>query len=281
MIAIAILFLLFRTAVTGTEPSLVIASAGVQSAEDAPNVAGDYKFLPGETLYASFQVAGFKVNTSEEKNVRSIALAWEVSARDADNVLLAEPESGEIKTDLSPEDKNWSPKRRVSFALPSFVAAGEYHLHVVVKDLDANVEASKDLPFLIGGTRVNPTDGVQVQHLRFSRSENGPALELPAYRPGDPVFVSFDMAGFSNTTEHEHALAYGISVLRPDGKPFLDQPNAGELRASSFYPAKFMPGNFQITTTPSSARGTYVLILTVKDLIAGRTSVTKQSFTLE
>ena len=275
------LFLLFRTGFRAAESSLVLVNAGVESAEDAPFVPPGYKFLPGEPVYVSFQIAGFSVNSSEEKNVRTIALTWQASAFDAQKVALAETVSGEIKTELAAEDKKWSPIRRVSFAIPAFVAAGEYHIHLVVKDMLANVEASKDIPFQIGGTQIRPSDGIQVENLRFSRTENGPSLEVPAYRPGDPVFATFDMVGFSNTPQNEYHLSYGITVLRPDGKPFLEQFKAADLTSTSFYPAKFIPANVEVTTASSNARGVYVLILTVKDLIANRTAVTKQSFTLE
>jgi len=256
----------------------------MQSAEDAPFVAPDYKFLPGESIYATFQVAGFKVDVKDDGQdnpVRSISLRWEASVLDADNIPLTEPVSGEVKAELSPEDKHWAPKRRASFSLPAFVAAGEFHCHVVVKDLLANVETSKDLPFEIGGTRIQPSKEIQVQHLQFARTENGVPLELAAFRPGDPIYVHFDIVGFSNAAQNEYRLSYGVTILRPDGKPFLENPNAAQLTSSPFYPAKFVPANVEITTSPSNARGAYVLIVTVRDLIADRTAITKQSFTLE
>jgi hypothetical protein len=278
------LFLHTCLALSAAESSLAIANAGMQSAEDSAFVAADYKFLPGEPIYATFEVGGFKVDVKDngqDNPVRSISLRWEVTVLDAENIPLTEPAAGEIKTELSPEDKNWAPKRRVSFSLPSFVAAGEFHLHIVVKDLLGNVETSKDLPFEIGGTRIQPTKEIEVEHLRFSRKENGPALDVAAFRPGDPIFVHFDIVGFSNAAQNEYHLSYGVTVLRPDGKPFLENPDAAQLTSSPFYPAKFIPANVEITTSPSNARGAYVLIVTVRDLIANRTTVTKQSFSLE
>jgi hypothetical protein len=172
--------------------------------------------------------------------------------------------------------------KRASFLLPSFVAAGDFHIHVIAKDLLGKAECSKDIPFRIGGIQVKRSDSIVVENFRFLREEGAQeGLEVAAYRPGDTVFTDFQMIGFNIGPGNTYHVAYGVLVLTPDGKPFLDTPNATQLNASSFYPAQYLPGTLDITTTTSSPRGQYTIILTVKDLIGGKTAVTRRTFSLE
>jgi hypothetical protein len=264
------------------ESSLAVVNAGVEQSEDAPFVPAEYQFLPGDFVYFSFQIAGFSVKSADSDEVRRISLAYEVTPQDLNGVALTEPNSGTVQVELNPEDKNWMPKRRVSFLLPSFVAAGEFRIHVAVKDLFGNSQAAKDVAFRIGGVKVQPSSTITVQDFRFLRKEGDRVqLEVPAYRPGDTVYASFEMAGYKIGTQNQYHIAYGLTVLRPDGKPFLQEPNAAEFEKTSFYPAQFIPGNFSVTTSPDTARGEYIVILTVRDVLANQTYQIKQPFSIE
>jgi hypothetical protein len=264
------------------ESQLAVVGAGLEQSEDAPFVPAGYQFLPGDFVYFSFQVAGFSIKSDDSGEVRRISLAYEVTPEDSSGVALTQPSSGTIQVELNPEDKNWMPKRRVSFLLPSFVAAGDFRIHMVVKDLIANAQASKDFPFRIGGVKVQPSSTITVQNFHFLRQENDrETLEVPAYRPGDTVYASFEMVGYKIGPENQRHVVYGLTVLRPDGKPFLDQPKAAEFQKSSFYPAQFVPGNFSVSTSPDTARGEYIIILTVRDMIGNQTYQTKQAFSIE
>jgi hypothetical protein len=276
-------FLSGQAKVSAAEPTLAILDAGPESSEDAPFVPSDYRFYPGDYLYFRFQVAGFAIQTDEKTEARKISLIYEITPQDANGVPLTAPVSGDIKDDLNPEDKNWTPKRRASFLLPSFVASGYFHLHLVVKDLLGKTETARDFPFRMGGVTIVPSPSVTVENFRFFRKEDDQeSLDVPAYAPGDIVYARFDMAGYqTNAPENQYHLTYGLTVFGPDGKPFIEQPNAAELIAGSFYAAQFVPGNISLTTTRTSAKGGYVILLTVRDLVANRTYQTKRSFTLE
>jgi hypothetical protein len=267
---------------SAAESSLAIVNAGVQQSEDAPFVNDDYRFLPGDYVYVSFQITGFGVKGDEDKDSRQMSLSYEISAADAHNVLLAKPVTGEIKNELAPEDKNWSPKRRASFLLPSFLAAGECHIHFAARDLIAGSETSKDVPFRMGGVKIEPSNSVTVEHFRFLREEDAhEAVEVPAYRPGDTVYTSFDLAGYAMGEGNRYRLTYDVAVLRPDGKPFFEKQNAAELESSSFYPPAYVPATLNIITSPTSPRGQYVILLRVRDLIGKGTYEIKQGFSLE
>ena len=264
------------------ETSLAIIDAGVQQSDDAPFVSTEYHFLPGDFVYFTFQVAGFGIKPDESSEAKQISLEYEVVPEDTKGLPLTAAEKGSIKDSLQPEDKNWTPKRRANFLLPSFVAAGEYKIHVTVKDLIANTEVSRDLPFLIGGVKIQPSPTITVENYHFYRREDDrQPLDVPAFSPGDSVYARFDMVGYELGPDNGYHLTYDVSVTRPDGKPFLNQANAAELRASSFYPAQFIPGNINLTTPRNALRGEYVLLLTVRDLNSNQTYQSKQAFSIE
>ena len=283
MISVYLVLSLFLPSASQAEkPDLAILNGGVQKSEDAPFVSSQYRFAPGDYLHFTFQAAGFAVKSSHEGEIRKIALSYSVVPEDLKGVPLAPPDTGSIETELSAEDKNWTPKRRSAFLLPSYVAAGDFQVRVVVKDLLAETETSKGFPFHIGGIIVTPTGSVAVQNFQFFRREEDRApLQVPAYSPGDTVNLKFNLAGFQLGNENTYHLSYGVLVLRPDGKPYLQQPNAAELRANSFYPAQYLPGAADITTSSDSSKGQYTVVITVHDLIGHISHDFKTAFNLE
>lgn len=264
------------------ESSLQIVAAGVESSEDAPFVSSDFHFLPGDYVYFQFQVSGFTIKTSANNEVRRISLTYEISPQDSKGVPLTPPVTGLIKEELSAEDKNWTPKRRASFLLPSFVAAGDFHVHLTIKDLLSDTSAERDVPFRIGGVVVAPSTVLGVQDFQFLRKEDdSEPLEVPAYRPGDTIYARFNMTGFHLGAGNEYHLSYGVTVNRPDGKPYLNQPSAAELSDRSFYPVPFVPGEVSVTTSRDTALGSYVLLLTVRDVAVSQIYQLKRAFTVE
>ena len=285
VVALVLLSIVFSQNISPFQPvdhNLAILDAGIQRSEDAPFVSSDFQFLPGDYLYCRFQVSGYAIETDPKNDIRKLSLSYEITPRDSKGVALTPPVSGTIADELSSEDKNWTPKRRASFLLPSFVAAGDFSLHIVVKDLVAKNSTDLDLPFHIGGVHIVPSAGITVQNFEFLRNEDDKdPVEVPAYSPGDTVFARFDMSGFEFGPENKYHLAYGVVVLRPDGKPYLEQPSAAELVDSSFYPAQFLSGNVNVITAKNSARGQYLVILTARDVLSKRSYELKRTFTLE
>jgi hypothetical protein len=265
-----------------TENPLQIVAAGVETSEDAPFVAADYRFLPGDFVYLQFQISGYAAQTEEKSEVRKISLTYEIVPQDDKGIALTPAITGVIKEELNAEDKNWMPKRRASFLLPSFIAAGEFHLHLTVKDPVGQTATQRDIPFHIGGTVVVPSAVLTVQGFQFLRKEDDNApLDVPAYGPGDTVYARFTMTGFRLATGNEYHLSYGLAVNRFDGKPYLNEQSAAEMSNRSFYPVAFVPGTIGITTTRTTARGQYVLLLTVRDLTGSQTYQLKRAFSIE
>jgi len=268
--------------VRGAGNTLAIIAAGVEASEDAPFVPKNYHFLPGDYVYFTFEITGFSVSENAEDDVRSISLAYEVTPEDASGRPLTPSERGTIQTTLAPEDKNWTPKRRASFLLPPFLAAGEYHIHVVVKDAVGKAQVARDYPFEIGGVTIQPATSITVENFRFLRqADDTTPLEVPAYSPGDHVFARFELVGYKLGPGNAYHVAYDITVTSPDGKTFIQQPNAAELHESSFYPAQFVPGSLNLSIPKNSVRGEYIIELRARDLIGNQTYELKKAFSIE
>lgn len=278
----AVLTVFALTPCRAAESSLAIVQAGVQSSDDAPFASPAYLFFPGDFLYFTFDVAGFTIKSNPENDTRKISLKYTITPEDANSVALARPAMGAIQTELNPEDKNWTPKRRANFHLPSFVAAGEYHVHVVVEDQLGKTQVAKDYPFRIGGIDIRPSPSLTVENFRFFRNpDDRQPLEVAAYSPGDKIYAKFDMVGYKIGQGNQYHVAYGLLVTRPDGKSFIQQSNAADLTDSSFYPAQFVPGVLELTTPSNSERGAYIIVLSVHDLVGNQTYESKQSFSIE
>ena len=276
------LLLFFGNCAWGAEISLAVVDAAVEASEDAPRVASDYAFLPGDYLYFTFRIAGFAVRSENRDEVHKISLGYQVTPLDPGGVALTQPASGKIETDLSPEDKDWIPKRSVSFLIPSFIASGECRIRVVVKDSFGNTSASADFPFRVGGAQIQTSAALIVENFDFFRSDSDrEPLKVPAYSPGDTVYVRFDMVGYKLGSGSAYHLTYGLLVLRPNGKPFFQQPKAADLAAESFYPPPFVPGTLNLTTSPDTPHGEYVIVLTVRDLIGNQAYETRHAFSIE
>jgi hypothetical protein len=280
--------LLFAVAICGclcvraAEPQLAVINAVISSSEDGPPIAADYRFTPGDYLYFTFQIAGFAVHSDNQGETKKISLSYEIVPQDEQGRPLLEPVNGEIKTTLAPEDKNWVPKRRASFLLPSFLAAGSFRLHVTAKDVLGKTETSRDVPFLIGGVKLTPATSITIENFRFLRRENDTeTLSLAAYSPGDTVFAHFVMTGFQTGPDNRCHVSYGITVLDPSGKAFIQEPNAAKLEEGGFYPAQFVPGTLALQMGKATERGSYTILLEARDLIANTRYEMKQTFSIE
>jgi hypothetical protein len=282
LVAALAVFLITPKTSTASDNTLAILAAGVQQSEDGPFVNTEYQFLPGDFVYFTFQVAGYRVKSNDQDESRKIALSWQVTPEDAKGVALTKADKGTVDTTLNPEDKHWTPKRRSTFLIPSFVAAGKFHIHVEVKDSIAGTEASADFPFQIGGIKISPSPTITIENFAFLRKQNDrEALQVPAFSAGDTVFGRFYIVGFHYGPGNQYHVAYGLTVVRPDGKVFLDQPKAAQVQEADFYAAQFVPGNINVITPADSLKGEYVLTLTVHDLVSNESYETKQAFSIE
>jgi hypothetical protein len=265
------------------QPSLTVVNAGVESEEDGPFAPADYAFLPGQYVYFSFQISGYKVKGDEYNGPRSMSVSYKIELLDAKNVLLTKAEQEQIEQEIGTEDKDWLPKRRFAALLPPLIGAGTYHIHLVLTDLLDKSQAVRDFPFVLGGKRVDSTGGLAIQDFRFLRSDqDGPGLEIAAFQPGDTVWARFDMTGFKVGPGNSVNLNYGLSVLRPDGTVLFKQENAAQQKfASSAYPPQFVPGVLSVSTTSDLQRGEYTMVISVRDNVGQTTTQIRKEFRIE
>ncbi len=218
---------------------LSIENIALSQSEDGPPVPASSYFMSGETVFLSFQVSGYRPLGEEEQ---SIKLNWRLQATDPAGVLITKPQSGEIATSLSREDKHWMPKVRQIIQLPPFGPSGAYHLGVWLKDEVANTDARKDIEFQVRGRDVAPSPVLAIRDLHFYRGEDDrKPLEVAAYRPGDTVWIRFEMVGFKLGEQNRFEVGYGIQVNRPGGETLFQQPEAAVERDQSFYPRAVRP----------------------------------------
>lgn len=279
----AVLLVLAATTASGATdlPKLGIEHAMLHQSEDGPIVPGDFQFAPGEIVYFSCQLGGYK-KVEKEYDQWEILLSYSVEARDGRGVLLAPAQNDKIATTLAPEDKEWMPKIRFSVVVPPFAESGEYQVVVKAKDEKSGSEAEGKTVFTVHGRDVPASDKLVVRNFHFLRSEEDQQpLEVAAYRPGEMVWARFDMTGYKLGEKNRFDVEYGITVLRPDGETTYSQPKAAEEKSEPFYPQRYTPGVLSLSLPKDLKVGQYTIVLAVRDNIGGQTYEQRETFSVE
>jgi hypothetical protein len=265
-----------------TDPSkLSIEHAMLHQSEDGPVVPSDFQFAPGDIVYFSCQLGGYK-KVEKEYDKQEVLLSYSVEARDQKGVLLAPAQTDKIATTVTPEDKDWMPKIRFSVVVPPFAASGEYQILVKAKDEQSGNEAEGKRAFTVEGRDVPASDRLVVRNFRFLRGEEDQqALQVPAYRPGDTVWGRFDMTGYKIGEKNQFDVEYGLTVLRPDGEATYSQPHAAEEKSETFYPQRYTPGVLSLSLPKDVKLGAYTVVLTVRDNLGGQTYEMREKFAVE
>jgi hypothetical protein len=256
---------------------LSIVNTSLQQYEDGPRMPSDESYAAGDLAFFSLEIAGYRKSDKDH-----IHLDWDWKCLDPAGIPLVQPAKGAVDTDVSPEDKEWLPRIRQNFEIPSYAPSGTYHLLVTVHDTLNGGDASGDIPFRVRGHRIAPSDTLVVSNFHFYRAEDDPRpLEVAAYRPGENVWARFDISGFKLGPDNSFDVEYGLTVMRPDGKPGFSQPEAATLKDKSFYPQRFTPAALSLSLPADVARGEHTIVLTVRDKIGNQTAESQQKFSVE
>ena len=262
------------------EKKLAIVRPVLAQTEDGPPVASDYEFLPGETVYFACQAEGYK--RAEKNDKMEIYLTYQIEVMDGRGVLLQPVQDDKIQTTVSPEDKDWLPKIRDSFAVPPLADSGEYQILVKLKDELGAVTAESRAKFSVKGRDVAPSDALIVRNFRFLRTEDdGKPLPVAAYRPGDAVWARFDMTGYKLGEKNQFDIEYGLTVLLADGSVAYSEPQAATSKDQTFYPQRYQPGVLNLNLAKDQAPGQYTIVLTVRDHLGQQSYETREKFTVE
>ncbi|MEO7650914.1 MAG: hypothetical protein ABIZ80_10645, partial [Bryobacteraceae bacterium] len=256
-----------------------IVQAGIHQIDDGPPVPPGATFVPGEVVFFSFLMDGFKVAGGP---ARHVSITYKVLATDPKDVLITEQVDGKIDLDLNPEDKEWRPKIRQSILIPPLAGSGAFKVRVVAKDELAGTTATREVSFEVRGHQVEPADTLVVRNFRFYRGEDEQEpLKVAAYRPGDTVWARFDIAGFKLGPGNLVDVAYLIAVSGPGERVLFRQAEPSVEKKTSFYPMQYVPSQINLSLQPTIRPEQYFITVSVQDRFGNQTYETKQPFRVE
>lgn len=258
---------------------LEIVQPALHQYEGGPALTGAVEFFPGDTVFLTFRVSGFEL--VEKANEESLALEYEIEALDPQGVRLQEKVGGKVSAVVRPEDKKakWLPLVEYSVLVPPAAPPGEYRVALAVRDLNSGAEARRDVTFRVRGRYVEPSETLVVRNFRFYRSEvDTRPLEVPAYRPGDTLWARFDITGYRLGPNNRFSIDYGLSVLSESGRVLYTQEVAAADERESYYPERYTQGSLSLSLTRDLAKGTYTILLTVRDHLGDQTYQVRQNF---
>lgn len=262
------------------ESKLAIVKPTLHETEDGPVIPSGFRYRPGDMVYFSFQVSGYKRSGDEPDS--KIDVAYELNVRDSKGVLLAPPDVASVGANVSQEDKDWLPKVRYQFVIPPLADSGDYRISLRVWDRFGKTETTAEVPFRVEGHQVEPSDTLVIRNFRFLRSEEDKdPLAIAAYRPGDTVWARFDITGYKFGPDNAFDVEYGVAVARSDGSINYSETKAAQEKTQSFYPQRYTPGIVSLNVPPDLKKGVYTLIVTAKDNVGKQSAETKQKFSVE
>lgn len=277
------LFLAACCSLPAATEKLEIEKFALRQFEDGPALSLSHEFLPGETIYWSFRVRGYHVITTEndvgDKESR-MKLTWTVRAADPAGVLIDKERAGHVEARLFDQDKDWTPRAADSFVVPPFAAKGIYRATVTVKDEKG--EATSTLEFKVRGDTIEPSETLIGRNVRFLRSENDTiVLRNPAYEAGDTLWVRFDITGYKFGEKNRYDVEYGLTILRANGETMFTQPVAAKETSDSFYPQHYVPGLLSLGLNKDLPKGSYTMVITMRDKIGNQSWESREKFQVQ
>jgi len=263
----------------GAGAPLSVSRPIISDRDSGAALPADYVHQPGETMFFSFQVDGFTPTSAQR-----VHLSYKIDAFDPKGIRIMEPIATEIEETLAPEDKNWKPVVRQEIVVPPLAGSGIYKISVALTDVVAKATASKDIPFVVRGHDVEPSDSLVIRNLHFYRSEDDRQPMLTAaYRPGETVWARFDIIGYKYGEGNAIDVSFDVAVLAPGGKTVYTQPasDADSDRSQAFYPKRYVPAVFSLSTKPATKPGEYSIVLTAHDGVGKQTFEAKQDFSIQ
>ncbi|HUI79294.1 MAG TPA: hypothetical protein VLY24_15315 [Bryobacteraceae bacterium] len=272
-----ILIFVFASSLLAAPAPLAVVRTILSDTEGGAALPKSYEYTPGETIFFSCRIAGFR-QTAEEK----IHLTYSVDVFDPAGVPLVEHVRGEIVEEVTPQDREWMPKIASEIAIPPLIGSGTYTIVVKVEDLIAKANTELKAPFPVRARSIEPSDTLTARNFRFLRSEEDEhPLEKASYRPGDTVWARFDIIGFQYGPKNRIDVGYVVSILDDSGKVLWTQPDATTEQSESFYPKRYISASLSINIQKNTQPGTYAIGVQVKDGVGTQTYETKETFTIE
>lgn len=271
---------LFAVTVLGlaaTKP-LVIEHPALHQYEDGPDVAPDFRFAAGETVFFDFQIANY-LRTENDK----VSLTWNAQVRDSSGVPVIVPQFGKVMEQLTPgEDKKWAPKVRFEIPIPPHAVTGTYKIAVLVTDDLAKTTATREFTFQVSGHQPVSAANLEIRNVGFYRSEAAPKpMTVAAYAPGDTLSIRFDIEGFKLGDQNRYDVSYGVQVLRADGHRMFSQEEAAAEHGESFYPRRYVPAGLSLNLEKGIRPGQYAVVITARDRVGNQSAESRETFSVE
>ncbi|HVW87772.1 MAG TPA: hypothetical protein VHB50_23970 [Bryobacteraceae bacterium] len=256
---------------------LQVTEPVVSQFEDGPALPTGQKLVPGETIFFRFEAANFR--TSESGKVQ---LTGHAQVFDPRGTPVAPPDEVAIATSLREEDKDWKPRFRSQFQLPAIAPPGTYRIRFDALDMQTRQKASGESSFEVEGADVPPSQQLIIRKIAFYRGQDDEApLKIAAYRPGEAVWVRFDITGYKYAPQNAIDVTYDVAVSNAAGKQLFAQENAAVERSQAFYPQPWVPGIFSLSLQPNTAPGTYAITVTARDAVGKQTVAERAEFRVE
>jgi len=277
MIAGLVVFVMLPAAAQAPARPLTIVAPILQQYEDGPPLPDSHLFIPGEMAAFSFQVQGYRTSSAQR-----LMLTYRIATVDSDGVLLAEPDTGKIDTEVSEMDKDWMPKVRYSVFIPPHALSGKYRIQASVRDEQGARQATTEALFTVRSRPVMLSETLAVRSFRFLRGEEDRSSLIDAvYKPGETLWARFDITGFKRGEKNRLHVVYSVAIADPSGKVVFSQADAAVEQNAPFYPQLYVPATFSLNVQPKTSAGEYTLIVSARDEIGGQTCESRQKFRVE
>jgi len=260
-----------------TPPALKVTRAVVSESEDGPAFAQGSVFQPGDMLFFSFQVENYRMGLTGK-----VQLTGHIQAFDPAGTAIVPRDEELIGTTVSEEDKDWKPKLRLAFQLPSIAPPGNYAIRFEALDQQSHLAATGEVAFPVGGKGVERSQALAIRNLGFYRAADDAApLKTAAYRAGDMLWVRFDIAGYRYGDQNSIDTGYDVEVLSPSGKQLFAEENAAVEKSQAFYPQPWIPAAFNLSLEEKTTPGAYTLVITAHDAVGNQMAVERAEFKVE
>jgi hypothetical protein len=263
-------------AFAAAEP-LALVRPVISQVEEGVAAPEGFHYTPGEVLFFTCRVAHY-TKAADSK----IRIDYSVAAFDPKGVQLNETYKNEFDNEVTSEDKDWMPRIQTQVMIPPLAGSGTYKVIVKAEDELAKTTAQIEVPFEVRGHAVEQSDTVVVRNFHFYRDEDGKQpVESAIYHAGETMWSRFDIIGYQYGEGNKIDLSYVASIMLPGGKVLWKQPEPAAEQSQSFYPKRYISGEFSVNLQAGVKPGSYIVAVQVKDAIGNQTYESRQPFTVE
>ena len=255
-----------------TSGDLKLTSFGFLTSSEGPRrPSGPFK--PGERLFLTFEVTGLTTDPEGRFHV-----TYGAEAFDPNGVLLqkfSQDLNGTPGSANTATISGW-------FDIPRYVPPGAARIRATAHDQVKNTDGELVAPWAIDAPVPAISTQLEIRNLRFSRSEDGPALDPAVISSGETLYVAGELAGVQFRGD-DVDVGIAFEVFGPDGSKVIDKPDFLVVRDSFVYhpPSFCVPLTAHLRLPSDAAKGAYRERYVVSDRFAGMSRTHELAFTLQ